>query len=172
MGLYSKTIQWHIHAGSWSLVNCWREGKTLPYKGCSWILMNAAVGHMDGSALMVIGVSAWYPDRDKVIFSEACVKNSVHIREQCMLGDTGNKRAVRILLECILVYCNSVSFTDVPTVTQLVRRHGLQPVLHSRRKNHVKVIAKYYLLILNVPSPSIRNVNRDHNWACGLVWDL
>ena len=100
---------------------------------------------------------------DKVIFSEACVKNSVHIREQCMLGDTGNKRAVRILLECILVYCNSVSFTDVPTVTQLVRRHGLQPVLHSRRKNHVKVIAKYYLLILNAPSPSIRNVHRDQN---------
>ena len=27
--------------------------------------------------------------------------------EQCMLGDTGNKRAVRILLECILV---SISF--------------------------------------------------------------
>ena len=25
-------------------------------------------------------------------------------REQCVLGDTGNKRAVRILLECILVY--------------------------------------------------------------------
>ena len=24
--------------------------------------MNAAVSHMDGSALMVIGVSAWYPD--------------------------------------------------------------------------------------------------------------
>ena len=24
--------------------------------------------------------------------------------EQCMLGDTGNKRSVRILLECILVY--------------------------------------------------------------------
>ena len=24
-------------------------------------------------------------------------------REQCMLGDTGNKRTVRILLECILV---------------------------------------------------------------------
>ena len=24
--------------------------------------MNVAVGHMDGSALMVIGVSAWYPD--------------------------------------------------------------------------------------------------------------
>ena len=54
--------KWHIHAGSWSLVNCWREGKTLPYIGCSWILINAAVGHMNGSALMVIGVSAWYPD--------------------------------------------------------------------------------------------------------------
>ena len=27
----------------------------------------------------------------------------VHPREQCMLGDTGNKRAVRILLDCILV---------------------------------------------------------------------
>ena len=24
-------------------------------------------------------------------------------QEQCMLGDTGNKRAIRILLECILV---------------------------------------------------------------------
>ena len=62
VSLYSRSIQWHIHAGSWSLVNCWREGKTLPYIGCSWILMNAAVGHMNGSALMVIGVSAWYPD--------------------------------------------------------------------------------------------------------------
>ena len=29
----------------------------------------------------------------------------VHPPEQCMLGDTGNKRAVRILLECILVNC-------------------------------------------------------------------
>ena len=29
--------KWHIHAGSWSLVNCWREGSTLPYKG---VLMN------------------------------------------------------------------------------------------------------------------------------------
>ena len=57
-----RRYKWHIHAGSWSLVNCWREGSTLPYKGCSWILMNAAVGHMNGSALMVIGVSAWYPN--------------------------------------------------------------------------------------------------------------
>ena len=50
----------------------------------------------------------------KVIFSEACVKNSVHgggclsacwdtsPREHSMLGDTVNVRAVRILLECIL----------------------------------------------------------------------
>ena len=51
----------------------------------------------------------------KVIFSEACVKNSVgggvsaplhagrHPPAQCMLGYTGNKWVVRILLECILV---------------------------------------------------------------------
>ena len=30
-----RRYKWHIHAGSWSLVNCWREGSTLPYKGCS-----------------------------------------------------------------------------------------------------------------------------------------
>ena len=29
--------------------------------------------------------------------------DQVHPPEQCMLGDTGNKRAVRILLKCILV---------------------------------------------------------------------
>ena len=36
--------------------------------------------------------------------------DQVHPPEQCMLGDTGNKRAVRILLECILVsWCVSKS---------------------------------------------------------------
>ena len=30
-------------------------------------------------------------------------QDQVHPPEQCMLGDTGNKRAIRILLECILV---------------------------------------------------------------------
>ena len=60
----------------------------------------------------------------EVIFSEACVKNSVHggacwdtyppqkqtpprkqtpLPVQCMLGDTANKQAVHIILECILV---------------------------------------------------------------------
>ena len=48
----------------------------------------------------------------KVIFSEACVKNSVHIREQCILGDTGNKWAVRILLECILVWNVCEKFSE------------------------------------------------------------
>ena len=33
-------------------------------------------------------------------------RDQVHPSEQCMLGDTGNKRVVRILLECILVYYN------------------------------------------------------------------
>ena len=35
VGVYSKTIQWHIHAGSWSLVNCWREALTRHYIRCS-----------------------------------------------------------------------------------------------------------------------------------------
>ena len=46
-----RRYKWHIHAGSWSLVNCWREGSTLLYKGCSWILMNAAVGLTAGLGL-------------------------------------------------------------------------------------------------------------------------
>ena len=32
-----KMIQWHIHAGSWSLVNCWREGS---YEALYKVLMN------------------------------------------------------------------------------------------------------------------------------------
>ena len=59
----------------------------------------------------------------KVIFSEACVKNSVHIQEQCMLGDTGNKRAVRILLECILVsflYNRTSNGNKLETVKNLI----------------------------------------------------
>ena len=43
------------------------------------------------------------------------------LREQCMLGDTGNKWAVRILLECILVpifYCHSYVITGAcPSVS-------------------------------------------------------
>ena len=50
-GFILKKIQWHIHAGSWSLVNCWREALTRHYIRCSWILMNAAVGLMDGLGL-------------------------------------------------------------------------------------------------------------------------
>ena len=34
-----------------------------------------------------------------------CPLDQVHPPEQCMLGDTGNKRAVRILLEWILFIC-------------------------------------------------------------------
>ena len=46
-----RRYKWHIHAGSWSLVNCWREGSMLPYEGCSWILMNVAVGLTAGLGL-------------------------------------------------------------------------------------------------------------------------
>ena len=50
-GFILKKIQWHIHAGSWSLVNCWWEPLTRHYIRCSWILMHAAVGLMDGLGL-------------------------------------------------------------------------------------------------------------------------
>ena len=36
-GFILKKIQWHIHAGSWSLVNCWREGS---YEALYKVLMN------------------------------------------------------------------------------------------------------------------------------------
>ena len=50
-GFIPKKIQWHIHAGSWSLVNCWREAFMRPYIRCSWILIRAAVGLTDGLGL-------------------------------------------------------------------------------------------------------------------------
>ena len=50
-GFILKKIQWHIHTGSWSLVNCWREAFMRPYIRCSWILMRAAVSLMDGLSL-------------------------------------------------------------------------------------------------------------------------
>ena len=34
-GFILKKIQWHIHAGLWSLVNCWREALTRHYIRCS-----------------------------------------------------------------------------------------------------------------------------------------
>ena len=43
-GFILKMIQWHIHAGSWSLVNYWREACMRPFIRCSWILIRLAVG--------------------------------------------------------------------------------------------------------------------------------
>ena len=63
-GFILKTIQWHIHAGSWSLVNCWREAFTRPYKGCSWILIRSAVGLTDCLSLdgdRCIRLIPWHP---------------------------------------------------------------------------------------------------------------
>ena len=50
-GFILKKIQWHIHAGPWSLVNSWREALTRHYIRCSWILMTLAVSLMDGLGL-------------------------------------------------------------------------------------------------------------------------
>ena len=46
-GFIPKKIQWHIHAGPWSLVNWWRKVLMRHYIRCSWILMRAAVGLME-----------------------------------------------------------------------------------------------------------------------------
>ena len=40
-------------------------------------------------------------------------------REQCMLGDTDNKRAVRILLECILVKGDGCVILNYKEITNL-----------------------------------------------------
>ena len=50
-GFILKTIQWHIHAGSWSKVNCLAGS---PYEALYKVLMNineAAVGLMAGLSL-------------------------------------------------------------------------------------------------------------------------
>ena len=50
-GFILKTIQWHMHTGSWLLVNCWWEGS---YESLYNMLMNineAAVGLEDGLGL-------------------------------------------------------------------------------------------------------------------------
>ena len=36
-GFILKMIQWHMHTGSWSLVNCWREGS---YEALYKVFMN------------------------------------------------------------------------------------------------------------------------------------
>ena len=46
-GFILKTIQWHIHAGPWSLVNWWCKALTRHYIRCSWILMRVAVSLME-----------------------------------------------------------------------------------------------------------------------------
>ena len=45
-GFILMKIQWHIHAGPWSLVNWWRKVLMRHYIRCSWILMRVAVGLM------------------------------------------------------------------------------------------------------------------------------
>ena len=46
-GFIPNKIQWHIHAGPWSLVNWWHEVLMRHYIRCPWILMTAAVGLME-----------------------------------------------------------------------------------------------------------------------------
>ena len=106
----------------------------------------------------------------KVIFSEACVKNSVHRggrgvcpiacwdtssqrtrgrhpppQEKCMLGYKGNKRAVRILLEYILVYYYKFLVIHV-NVTILVRqeRYNIETFTVIIDQNYTRRIQSNY----------------------------
>ena len=129
-GFILKTIQWHIHAGSWSLVNCWWEALTRHCIGCSWILMNAAVGLMDGLGLdgdrciRVIPrhyVRNFLPPANevlgKVIFSQVsvfpqrgCVSHHAIGREVCIRVCTGE--------ECVSLWVQGVSpWADTPRHT-------------------------------------------------------
>ena len=60
-GFIPRKIQWHIHTGWWSLVNWWHQVLMRHYIRGSWILMRTAIGLMDGTVLMVIGVSSVIP---------------------------------------------------------------------------------------------------------------
>ena len=62
-GFILKKIQWHIHAGPWSLVNCWCKVLMRHYIRYSWILMRVAVGLMEWPRPWWWSVyPAWYPD--------------------------------------------------------------------------------------------------------------
>ena len=91
-------------------VHQFRNPVTLPHVSkCCWPVDN------DTKGLYLLYETVWkysfiFTARKGYVFTRVC---SVHRGggeylgryppEQCMLGDTGNKRAVRILLECILV---------------------------------------------------------------------
>ena len=93
-----------------------------------WILFTMKHGQPESGQLAIDCIHSCYRPQwswGEVIFSQASVilsrggstwagtppqdqahthpRDQVHPPEQCMPGDTGNKRAVRILLECILV---------------------------------------------------------------------
>ena len=64
---------------------------------------------------------------------------------QCMLGDTGNKRAVRILLECNLVYTARAGFRfpSQPSSTGMGMESGSELEFASMNANEpqkVKII--------------------------------
>ena len=82
-------------------------------------------------------------------------RDQVHppLREQCMTGDTGNKRAVRILLECILVtfhFANHMrtladySNTALPEDKQLCQN---SEVLHVKSLRAVYLAPKSHVYV-------------------------
>ena len=61
-------------------------------------------------------------------------------QEQCMLGDTGNKRAVSILLECILVICIGVGVGPSKHTIILVGYSKLVLILFTNTNTRIQTI--------------------------------
>ena len=89
---FMRTVQLFIA----SFCSLWAHHK------CKFRVVSNTVAY----STLILWICSWLPPATKLrqgnIFRSVC-QEFYHIREQCMLGNTGNKRVVHILLECILV---------------------------------------------------------------------
>ena len=126
-GFIPKKIQWHIHTGSWSLVNYWREAFARHYIRCSWILMRVAVSLTDGLGLdgdrcirviprqtALITARKWSFGQGN-IFSSMC-------QEFCSWGRVVSQHALQVISQHAL-QCGGVEFQHA---LQVVSQHALQ----------------------------------------------
>ena len=88
---------------AWLLVRgvhgCWGGACVVAGRGCAWLLVEGACMVAVRGACMVAGGyggCVW-------LLVEACVAKGGRAYDATTYGDTINERAVRILLECILV---------------------------------------------------------------------
>ena len=83
-------------------------------------------------------------------------------REQCMLGDTGNKRAVRIPLECILISNESVVSIQVTSTALRCCLWILRFPLPSLKTNIKSITNSLFVLLNNYASPGAANEGTDN----------